>query len=82
MRFLQAQTTIRRAAKSAVCFALALALLIGSFLIPAQAGAEETGTVSAKVVLRKTADKESKALQTLPEGEEVVLPVSYTHLGH
>ncbi len=73
MRFLQAQTTIRRAAKSAVCFALALALLIGSFLIPAQAGAEETGTVSAKVVLRKTADKESKALQTLPEGEEVVL---------
>ena len=35
--------------------------------------AEDIGTVNTKVVLRKEADKESKALQTLPEGEEVTL---------
>ena len=35
--------------------------------------AEETATVTAKVILRKSADKDSKALQTLPEGEEVTL---------
>ncbi len=37
------------------------------------AWAEDVGTVNAKVVLRKEADKESKALQTLPKGEEVSL---------
>ena len=35
--------------------------------------AEETGTLTAQVVLRKSANKESKALQTLPKGDAVIL---------
>ena len=51
---------------------LAFACLIN--LLPLNAArAESTGTLSARVVLRKAADKESKALQTLAEGEEVTV---------
>lgn len=61
-----------------VCFIKVLSLFTAFVLLLcglplAAADAEETGTVTAKVILRKSADKESKALQTLPEGEEVVL---------
>ncbi|MDD3212677.1 MAG: peptidoglycan-binding protein [Eubacteriales bacterium] len=57
----------------------ALALVVSFFIscLPAVAMAESTGTVTARVVLRKSADQDSKALQTLPEGDEVdVLDVS------
>ncbi len=53
---------------------LAAAILTACGLLPiAGAAAEETGVVNTKVVLRKSADKDSKALQTLAKGEEVVL---------
>ena len=52
---------------------IALTLLLTSLALPTAALAADTATVNAKVVLRKSADKESKALQTLPEGEEVEL---------
>ena len=43
-------------------------------ILPANnAFAEETATTNAKVHLRKSADKDSTSLQTLPEGEEVTL---------
>lgn len=42
-------------------------------LEPLFASAAEGGTLTAKVVLRQKADKESKALQTIPEGDEVTL---------
>jgi len=58
----------------------ALATIIVLFLSTAPltpARAETTGTLTARVVLRKSADQDSKALQTLPEGDEVdVLSVS------
>ena len=53
---------------------LALLTALAALLTLAPAGlarAESTGTLSAKVVLRKSADADSKALQTLPEGDEV-----------
>lgn len=70
---MKANSMIFRMAKGAFCFALTLALLLGSLVLPAAAYAEETGVVTAKVVMRKSADKESRALQTLPKGEEVKL---------
>ena len=54
--------------------ALALAtvmILLFSFIWIAPASASSTGTLTARVVLRKSADKESKALQTLPDGDDV-----------
>ena len=48
----------------------ALMLIFNAFMIPA-AFAQDTGTLSAKVVLRASADADSKALQTLPEGDQV-----------
>jgi len=53
-------------------FVLTVAVLSGLVMLPS-ARAENTGTLTAKVVLRKSADKDSKALQTLPEGDEVDL---------
>ena len=55
--------------RRALTAALAMWLSLGTI----GALAEDIGTVNTKVVLRKEADKESKALQTLPEGEEVTL---------
>lgn len=58
-----------------IAFLLILSLFLG--WLPSTARAETTGTVTARVVLRKSADQASKALQTLPEGDEVsVLGVS------
>ena len=56
-----------------LCLLAALAIFTTSLALPVSASAAETATVNAKVVLRKAADKDSKALQTLPEGEEVNL---------
>lgn len=53
-----------------LALALVMALLSG-FIWLTPASAASTGTLSARVVLRKAANKESKALQTLPEGDEV-----------
>ena len=54
-------------------FCAALALMIGwsCMMLPHGALAADAGVTNAKVVLRKEADKESSALQTVPEGEEV-----------
>lgn len=51
------------------CAVLCMLCVIGAFDF--SASAETVGHTSAKVVLRKQADKESKALQTIPQGEEV-----------
>lgn len=51
---------------------LALSFLTGAtWFSPAKA--ESTGELTAKVVLRKSATKDSKALQTLPEGDDVTI---------
>lgn len=60
-------------ARRALYLALAISILLGSVALPQSARASETGTTNAKVVLRKSANKDSEALQTLPEGEEVNL---------
>lgn len=59
--------TTRNRLQRAFCLILALILC----LVSLSAFAEDEGTVNAKVVLRKSASKESKALQTLPKGEDV-----------
>ena len=51
------------------CAVLCMLCVFGAFDF--SASAETVGHTSAKVVLRKQADKESKALQTIPQGEEV-----------
>ena len=51
----------------------AVALLIGMGMLSVVALADETGVLTATVILRKSADQESKALQTLPKGDDVVL---------
>ncbi len=58
--------------------AIALTLVIlGSLSFPAAARAETVGTLTAQVILRKSDDQDSKALQTLPDGECVtVLSIS------
>lgn len=48
-----------------------LMLICSALMLPIAALANDTGITNAKVVLRKSADKDSKALQTVPEGEEV-----------
>ena len=65
---------LHRASSRATALLLLLAtvaLLLGGVARPGGALAESTGTLTARVVLRKSADAESKALQTLPEGDEV-----------
>lgn len=52
-----------------IAVALAAVMCLGSF----PAYATESGILNAKVVLRQKADANSKALQTLPEGDEVTL---------
>ena len=57
--------------RRALCAVLALAVALSCMMLPQAAMAADTGVTNAKVVLRKEADKESSALQTVPEGEEV-----------
>ena len=54
------------------CFVLVCicATLLNTLWMP-KASASTEGTLSAKVVLRKSTDSDSKALQTLPEGDTV-----------
>ncbi|MCE5342932.1 MAG: peptidoglycan-binding protein [Eubacteriales bacterium] len=59
-----------------VAIALVFITLISSACL-APANAETVGTLTARVVLRKSTDQDSTALQTLPDGEKVtVLSVS------
>jgi len=55
-----------------VLLTLVLSLLFSSLTFTT-AYADDTGVTNAKVILRKSADKESKALQTLPEDEEITV---------
>ena len=57
--------------KRLICALLCAAISVSTFWTPGTAMAATEGKTNAKVVLRKEADKESKALQTLPVGEEV-----------
>ncbi|MBE5793345.1 MAG: peptidoglycan-binding protein [Clostridiales bacterium] len=56
--------------------ALMTFVLLLSFLPHFAFAANDTGITNAKVILRKSADQDSKALQTIPEGEEVVVTAS------
>lgn len=68
------QRTNQRSLFSRLLSAFLILFLFVSFSLPeAMASSGNTGTTTAKVVLRKSADKDSKALQTIPEGEEVDL---------
>ncbi len=57
--------------KRLICAMLCAVIGVSTFWIPDTARAASEGKTNAKVVLRKDAKKESKALQTLPVGEEV-----------
>ena len=57
--------------KRMTCIVLSAVIGASFFLMPNAAKAATEGTTNAKVVLRKEADKESKALQTLRTGEDV-----------
>lgn len=54
-----------------ICALLCALLAAGAFFLPEPAMAASEGVTNAKVVLRKEADKDSKALQTLYKGEAV-----------
>lgn len=71
--FIRQQTNQRSLFFRLVSAFLILLLFISFSLPEAMAASGNTGTTTAKVVLRKSADKDSKALQTIPEGEEVDL---------
>ena len=61
------------AAKRLLCAFLCLLCILTSLSFPTVSLAESSGKTNAKVILRKSDDKDSKALQTLPEGEEVTI---------
>ena len=67
----EAYSGIRHALRQILCAVLALTVVLGCTMLPQTALAADAGVTNAKVVLRKEADKESSALQTVPEGEEV-----------
>ena len=61
------QKMMKRLLLAGLCFCV----LLSTLLMTAEAYAAATGTTTCKVVLRKSDSKESKALQTIPEGEEI-----------
>lgn len=67
------QSPIRRLAKRLLCGLLALVVASGLCMVPSTSSAQSTGKTNSKVVLRKEATKNSKALQTLPVGEKVTI---------
>ena len=70
MALTQTRHAAPRAAARILLLTLVAVLALGA-AFPAAARAASTGILSARVVLRKSADEESKALQTLPQGDEV-----------
>lgn len=71
MLFKSKPTNTKETYKRLICALLCAALAVSSFLLPENAKAASEGTTNAKVVLRKGANKQSKALQTLYAGEDV-----------
>ena len=69
MFFKNVSNTVRRC----FCTLLCLTLLLSSVLFPVSALADSKGVTNAKVVLRESSSQNSKALQTIPEGEEVTI---------
>lgn len=67
------QSPMRRLAKRLLCGLLALVIASGLCMLPSVSSAQSTGKTNSKVVLRKEASKNSKALQTLPVGEKVTI---------
>lgn len=63
-------THAHKATRHMLCILLAF-ILVSTLLLPVFSLAESKGYTNAKVVLRKSDNKDSKALQTLPKGEEV-----------
>ena len=59
--------------KQFVLLTLVLSIFLSCIVLPEDAYAKQTGVTNAKVVLRKSASKNSAALQTLPKGEEVTI---------
>ena len=59
--------------RKAISLALCASILFSCFAFFSAALAEDQGTTNAKVVLRKSASKEARALQTVPKGEEVAI---------
>ncbi|MCI5955815.1 MAG: peptidoglycan-binding protein [Clostridiales bacterium] len=59
--------------RKAIGLVLCASILLTCFAIAPAAFAENQGTTNAKVVLRKSASKEARALQTVPKGEEVTI---------
>lgn len=64
---------MRHLTRRLLCGLLALVLTAGLCMLPNVSSAQSTGKTNAKVVLRKDAKKDSKALQTLPAGEKVTI---------
>lgn len=58
-------------AKRLLCALLCAVISVSALWMPDTARAASEGKTNAKVVLRKEANKDSKALQTLPVGEDV-----------
>lgn len=65
--------SLRRRIQRFLCALLSLTLAAGLWIVPAVSFAQSTGRTNAKVVLRKAADRDAKALQTLPVGEKVTI---------
>ncbi len=63
--------------KKLVCSMLCALLVASSFVIPVSARAATEGETSAKVILRKEASQNSKALQTLYKGEDIEILKTY-----
>lgn len=59
--------------RKAIGLVLCASILLTCFAIAPAAFAEDQGTTNAKVVLRKSASKEARALQTVPKGEDVTI---------
>lgn len=66
------QTNLKKHMSRLFC-ALMIPVLMLVMLMPTASAASDVGTTNAKVILRKSADKDSKPLQTLPEGEQVTI---------
>ncbi len=70
---LTVQNNVKASLKRIFAVLLTLLMLLCILLPDSYALAGDTGTTNAKVVLRKKANQNSEALQTLPKGEEVDL---------
>lgn len=68
---LRTNASIQKLLRFLLCAVLCTGMLSASLPLSAQASGAQTGVTTSQVVLRKSASTQSKALQTIPEGEEV-----------